>query len=118
MREAYLVAGRHDGRLDLVADGDAQLALRVGQLGALDPRFALAPDVDEDVLGVDVDETRDTVEKFLKTRPLGYPVLMGTAFLAYSLGLRHAVDADHIAAIGPGLAAIEAELATAGKNAA
>ena len=28
-----------------------------------------------------------------------YPVLMGTAFLAYSLGLRHAVDADHIAAI-------------------
>src|SRR5207244_939972 len=47
---------RHDGRLDLVADGDAQLALRVGQLGALDPRFALAPDVDEDVLGVDVDD--------------------------------------------------------------
>jgi high-affinity nickel-transport protein len=29
----------------------------------------------------------------------GYPVLLGTAFLAYSLGLRHAVDADHIAAI-------------------
>jgi len=28
-----------------------------------------------------------------------YPVLLGTAFLAYSLGLRHAVDADHIAAI-------------------
>src|ERR1700689_2954719 len=28
-----------------------------------------------------------------------YPVLMGTAFLAYSFGLRHAVDADHIAAI-------------------
>jgi len=28
-----------------------------------------------------------------------YPALMGTAFLAYSLGLRHAVDADHIAAI-------------------
>jgi high-affinity nickel-transport protein len=28
-----------------------------------------------------------------------YPVLIGTAFLAYSLGLRHAVDADHIAAI-------------------
>lgn len=28
-----------------------------------------------------------------------YPVLMGTALLAYSLGLRHAVDADHIAAI-------------------
>ncbi len=28
-----------------------------------------------------------------------YPTLVGTAFLAYSLGLRHAVDADHIAAI-------------------
>jgi len=27
------------------------------------------------------------------------PVLLGTAVLAYSLGLRHAVDADHIAAI-------------------
>lgn len=27
------------------------------------------------------------------------PVLMGTAVLAYSLGLRHALDADHIAAI-------------------
>ncbi len=28
-----------------------------------------------------------------------YPVLIGTAFLAYTFGLRHAVDADHIAAI-------------------
>ncbi len=28
-----------------------------------------------------------------------YPVLLGTCFLAYSFGLRHAVDADHIAAI-------------------
>jgi high-affinity nickel-transport protein len=28
-----------------------------------------------------------------------YPVLVGTSFLAYSFGLRHAVDADHIAAI-------------------
>jgi high-affinity nickel-transport protein len=28
-----------------------------------------------------------------------YPVLLGTALLAYTLGLRHAVDADHIAAI-------------------
>ena len=27
------------------------------------------------------------------------PILLGTAFLAYSFGLRHAVDADHIAAI-------------------
>lgn len=29
----------------------------------------------------------------------GHPVLLGTAMLAYVLGLRHAVDADHIAAI-------------------
>src|SRR6266568_3639125 len=28
-----------------------------------------------------------------------HPLLLGTVFLAYSLGLRHAVDADHIAAI-------------------
>jgi high-affinity nickel-transport protein len=28
-----------------------------------------------------------------------YPALLGTGFLAYSFGLRHAVDADHIAAI-------------------
>src|ERR1700748_2827942 len=28
-----------------------------------------------------------------------YPILIGTALLAYGLGLRHAVDADHIAAI-------------------
>ena len=28
-----------------------------------------------------------------------YPVLLGTALLAYSFGLRHAVDADHISAI-------------------
>ena len=29
----------------------------------------------------------------------GYPLMLGTAFLAYSFGLRHAVDADHIAAV-------------------
>ena len=28
-----------------------------------------------------------------------HPILLGTALLAYGLGLRHAVDADHIAAI-------------------
>jgi len=28
-----------------------------------------------------------------------HPILLGTAFLAYTFGLRHAVDADHIAAI-------------------
>src|SRR5277367_2631023 len=28
-----------------------------------------------------------------------HPLLLGTALLAYSFGLRHAVDADHIAAI-------------------
>src|SRR5882672_4638914 len=55
VREPDLVAGRHDRRLDLVADGNAELALAVGQLGALDPGFALAADVDEDVLGRDLD---------------------------------------------------------------
>jgi high-affinity nickel-transport protein len=29
----------------------------------------------------------------------GHPVLLATALLAYGFGLRHAVDADHIAAI-------------------
>jgi nickel/cobalt transporter (NiCoT) family protein len=29
----------------------------------------------------------------------GYPILLGTAALAYAFGLRHAFDADHIAAI-------------------
>ena len=29
----------------------------------------------------------------------GRPVMLGTALLAYSFGLRRAVDADHIAAI-------------------
>src|SRR5271167_4884190 len=29
----------------------------------------------------------------------GYPLLLATAFIAYGFGLRHAVDADHIAAI-------------------
>src|SRR4029077_5076627 len=28
-----------------------------------------------------------------------FPILLGTAILAYSFGLRHAFDADHIAAI-------------------
>src|ERR1700760_786462 len=28
-----------------------------------------------------------------------HPLLLGTALLAYSFGLRHAVDSDHIAAI-------------------
>jgi nickel/cobalt transporter (NiCoT) family protein len=28
-----------------------------------------------------------------------YPILLGTAMLAYTFGLRHAFDADHIAAI-------------------
>ncbi|HLE89187.1 MAG TPA: HoxN/HupN/NixA family nickel/cobalt transporter [Candidatus Limnocylindria bacterium] len=30
---------------------------------------------------------------------IAYPILLPTAFLAYTFGLRHAVDADHIAAI-------------------
>jgi thiol-disulfide isomerase/thioredoxin/outer membrane lipoprotein-sorting protein len=30
------------------------------------------------VLGIDVEETRETVEKFLKTKPIAYPVIMGS----------------------------------------
>jgi len=41
-----------------------------------------------------------------------YPVLLGTALLAYSFGLRHAVDADHIAAIDN----VARKLMQAGKN--
>ena len=33
------------------------------------------------------------------TSSTAYPIMLPTAFLAYSFGLRHAVDADHIAAI-------------------
>src|SRR5215470_6514142 len=56
VREPDLVAGRHDRRLDLVAYGHAKLALPVRQLGALDPRLALAADVDEHALGRDLDD--------------------------------------------------------------
>jgi nickel/cobalt transporter (NiCoT) family protein len=41
-----------------------------------------------------------------------YPVLLGTALLAYSFGLRHAVDADHIAAIDN----VARKLMQAGRN--
>lgn len=36
---------------------------------------------------------------FALTTFRGFPVLLGTSLLAFSFGLRHAVDADHIAAI-------------------
>lgn len=41
-----------------------------------------------------------------------YPLLLGTAMLAYGFGLRHAVDADHIAAID----AVTRKLMQAGKR--
>jgi high-affinity nickel-transport protein len=41
-----------------------------------------------------------------------YPLLLGTALLAYGFGLRHAVDADHIAAID----AVTRKLMQAGKR--
>ncbi|RDK04495.1 HoxN/HupN/NixA family nickel/cobalt transporter [Paraburkholderia lacunae] len=41
-----------------------------------------------------------------------YPLLLGTALLAYGFGLRHAVDADHIAAID----AVTRKLMQAGKQ--
>ena len=40
---------------------------------------------------------------------LPYPLLLGTALLAYGLGLRHAVDADHIAAIDNGTSKLMCE---------
>ena len=36
---------------------------------------------------------------FGRSSPFASIRLLGTGFLAYSFGLRHAVDADHIAAI-------------------
>jgi high-affinity nickel permease len=39
------------------------------------------------------------------------PVLLGTAVLAYTFGLRHAVDADHIAAID-NVSSIESKVST------
>ena len=36
---------------------------------------------------------------FALAASIAYPILLPTAFLAYTFGLRHAVDADHIAAI-------------------
>src|SRR5262249_61347227 len=54
--KAHLVTGRYHGCLGLVADGDLQLPVGVGQFGALDPCFALAADVDEDALGRDLDD--------------------------------------------------------------
>ena len=56
VREPDLVTGRHDRGLDLVADGHAEPAFVVGQLGALDPRLALAAHVDEDALRRDLDD--------------------------------------------------------------
>jgi CDP-diacylglycerol--serine O-phosphatidyltransferase len=51
-----LVTGGDDGGFHLVADGDLQAALVVGELGAVDPRLALAAHVHEDVLGGDLDD--------------------------------------------------------------
>lgn len=36
---------------------------------------------------------------FLFSGARNHPILLGMAFLAYTFGLRHAFDADHIAAI-------------------
>ncbi len=53
--EPRLVARLDDGGFHLVAHGDAQLAVLVGELGPVDPGLALAADVDKDVLGRDVE---------------------------------------------------------------
>ena len=42
--------------LDLVADGNAQPSVLIGQLGAVDPGLALAAHIHENVLGRDLDD--------------------------------------------------------------
>ena len=72
VREPDLVARRHHGGLDLVADGHAQAALVVGQLGALDPCLTLAAHVDEDALGRDLDDAPLHDLADLEHRPGGF----------------------------------------------
>src|SRR5262249_45689053 len=50
VRQANLVAYRDDRRLHVVADLDLELPLIVEELRAVDPRLALAPDLDEHLL--------------------------------------------------------------------
>src|SRR5207244_6777542 len=53
----------------LVPAGDPQPAVLVGQLGPIDPRFALAADVDEDVLRRDVEDAAFHDLAHLQGRP-------------------------------------------------
>ena len=73
-----------------ITKGNAALALRVGQVVALMGIIRLAA-----VLGgANLAAWGWELAAFR-----GYPMLLGTAMLAYGLGLLHAVAADYIAAI-------------------
>src|SRR5437762_636464 len=83
-------------RFDLVADLDLEVALVVRQLRTVDPRLALAADVDEHVLVADLD---DAALHDLTTLD-GVPGLVfreerGEIFLG--LGVAHGVTASRIA---------------------
>ena len=96
MRQTDLVARRDHRRFDLVADLDLEVALVVRQLRTVDPRLALAADVDEHVLVADLD---DAALHDLTTLD-GVPGLVfreerGEIFLG--LGVAHGVTASRIA---------------------
>jgi len=59
------------------------------------------PGVDNKVIGIYIALGLANIALWALTLTIfhSYPLLLGTALLAYSFGLRHAVDADHIAAI-------------------
>ena len=56
VRQTDLVARGDDGGFDLVPDAHPQLSVVLGQLGTINPGLALAADVDEDMLGRDLDD--------------------------------------------------------------
>jgi high-affinity nickel-transport protein len=64
-------------------------------------KFPATPDFSNRVLAIYAGLLAGNVGAWLWALTLfrGNPILVGTAILAYVLGLRHAVDADHIAAI-------------------
>src|SRR5206468_7126124 len=107
VREPDLIAGRHHGRFDLVADGHAELALAVGQLGALDPGFALAPDVDEHAFGRDLDDAPFHNLPDLEHGPGGFtgeqgPEVLSVAHASTLGGRSREVKTDRAACTGPG----------------
>jgi len=96
VRQADLVAGRHHRRFDLVADLDLEVALVVRQLRAVDPRLALAADVDEHVLVADLDHATLDDLAALDGTPRFVPGKEGGEIFL-GLGLTHDVTASRIA---------------------